>query len=69
MSELFRFYRDRIASCPFYGFVSGSEILAVIVRSVQNSELTPEEVNSIMILAEYCHKKLMEDNYNAGWSK
>ena len=70
MSDLFKFYRDRIASCPFYGFVSGSEILSVIVRSASlNSELTPEEFNSIIILAIKCREKMMEDNYNAGWSK
>ena len=69
MSDLFKFYRDRIASCPHYGFVSGSEILAVIVRSVQDSGLTPEEVNSIMILADYCHNKLLEENYNDGWNE
>ena len=68
MSDLFKFYRDRISSCPCYGFVSGSEILSVIVRSAsQNSELTPDEFNSIINLAEQAHIKMMEDNYNAGW--
>lgn len=70
MSELFKFYRDRISSCPYYGFVSGSELLAVIVRSASlNSELTPDELNSIIILAIKCREKMMEENYNVGWNE
>ena len=65
---VFDFYRDRINSCPFYGFKSGHEILATITRcAFWDSMLTTEEFNSIIILAEKCHIKMMEDNYNAGW--
>ena len=70
MTELFKFYRDRIASCPYYGFVSGSDILALIVHSAsQNTELTPDEFNSIIILAIKCREKMMEENYNDGWNE
>ena len=34
-----------------------------------DSMLTVEEFNSIIILAEKCHIKMMEDNYNAGWNE
>ena len=65
---VFNFYRDRIAACPLYGFVSGHEILSTITRCAFNDTmLTEEEFNTIINLAEQCHIKMMEDNYNEGW--
>lgn len=65
---LFDFYKDRISSCPFYGFKAGHEILRTVTRTAfYDSQLTLHEFNSIMILAEKCHIKMMEDNYNDGW--
>ena len=65
---VFDFYRDRIKSCPLYGFKSGHEILATITRcAFHDSMLTDDEFNSIIKLADDCHIKMMEDNYNAGW--
>lgn len=70
MSDLFKFYRDRILSCPSYGFRSGHEILTTVTRTAFNdSELTLEEFNSIIILAEQAHIRMMEDNFNAGWNE
>lgn len=70
MTELFKFYRDRLEACPLYGFRSGHEILTTITRTAFNdAELTLDEFNSIIILAEKAHIKMMEENYNAGWNK
>ena len=67
---VYDFYRGRIESCPSYGFKSGHEILSTVTRcAFWDSMLTPEEFNSIIILAEKCHIKMMEDNYNAGWNE
>ena len=67
---VYEFYRDRIKSCPYYGFKSGHEILATIIRcAFDDSMLTSDEFNSIIILAEDCHIKMMEDNYNANWNE
>lgn len=64
----FDFYKDRLSACPSYGFVAGHEILKTVTRCAFNdSELTDREFNSIIILAEQAHIKMMEDNYNAGW--
>ena len=68
--SIFEFYRGRIESCPSYGFKAGHEVLTTVTRTAfMDSELTLEEFNSIIILAEQAHIKMMEDNYNAGWSK
>ena len=68
MSELFKFYRDRLSACPSYGFKAGHEILKTVTRcAFLDSYLTEEEFNSIINLAEKAHIKMMEDNYNAGW--
>lgn len=65
---VFDFYRDRISSCPFYGFKSGHELLELILRCAQHdSLLTDEEYNSIIKQADLCHIKMMEDNYNGEW--
>lgn len=67
---VFDFYRSRIESAPNYGFKSGHEIIKTVCRTAfWDSFLTPEEFNSIIILAEKCHIKMMEDNYNAGWNE
>lgn len=67
---VFEFYRDRINACPNYGFTSGHQILHVITRCAFNDfMLTDREFNSIIILAEQAHIKMMEDNYNAGWNE
>ena len=70
MKELFQFYSERINACPNYGFKSGHEILKVVIRtSYWNSALTDDEFITIMNLCELMHKKMMEDNYNAGWNE
>ena len=64
----YEFYKDRIDSCPSYGFKSGHEILGVILCCADaDHNLTAEEYNSIIKQAEICHIKMMEDNYNEGW--
>lgn len=70
MNDLYNFYKGRIDACPSYGFKSGHEILYTITRCAFNdSLLTEEEFNSIIILAEQAHIKMMEDDYNAGWNE
>ena len=70
MSDLFNFYKGRIESAINYGFKSGSEILVVIERTAfWDSYLTNDECNNIMILCDMARKKLLEDNYNAGWNE
>jgi len=70
MTEVFKFYRDRLSACPSYGFQQGHEILYMITRcAFWDSTLTDEEFNSIITLAEEAHIKMMEDNYNEGWNQ
>ena len=67
---VFEFYRDRIASCPSYGFKSGHELLDLIIRCASSdSLLTVEEFDTIINLCDMAHNKMMEDNYNAGWNQ
>ena len=67
---LFEFYRDRISSCPRYGFKAGHEILGVIERcAFWDSWLTETEYNTIINLCETAHIKMMEDDFNDGWYK
>lgn len=67
---IYEFYVERINACPNYGFTSGHELLKTITRCAFNdSMLTDSEFNSIINLAELCHIKMMEDNYNAGWNE
>ena len=67
---VFDFYMGRIESAHLYGFKSGHEILKTVTRcAFWDSFLTPDEFNSIIILAEQAHIKMMEENYNAGWNK
>ena len=67
---VFDFYMGRIESAPSYGFVAGHEILKTVCRcAFWDSFLTLEEFNSIMNLCEKAHIKMMEDNYNAGWTE
>lgn len=64
------FYMGRIDSCPSYGFRSGEYMLERILRVIRaDSGLTRSELNSIIMRAWETHKKMMEDNYNAGWSE
>lgn len=70
MKGIFDFYRGRIESDPLYGFKSGHEILKTVTRcAFWDSTLTHDEFNSIMILAEKAHNKMMEENYSAGWNE
>lgn len=65
---VFDFYVSRINASRNYGLVSGDSILHTIVKTAfYDSMLTLEEFDSIINLCEDMHKKLMEDNYNAGW--
>lgn len=67
---IYQFYVDRVNACPHYGFSSGHELLKVITRcAFHDSMLTDSEFNSIINLAELCHIKMMEDNYNEGWNE
>ena len=62
------FYVSRINASRNYGLTAGDEILRVIVRTAfWDSMLTMDEFASIINLCSDMHKKLMEDNYNAGW--
>ena len=64
----FDFYKDRLSSCPSYGFICGHDMLKMVTRcAFWDSTLTLDEFNSIINLAEQAHIKMMEDNYNAGW--
>lgn len=71
MPGIFEFYRDRIKSCPLYGFKAGSELLDVIIRCVNRDQLagylTIEELNIIMNLCVDAHIKMLEEDYNNGW--
>ena len=70
MKELYDFYRGRIESAPNYGFVAGHQIIALVCKTAfWDSLLTTEEVDSIINLCGLAHIKMMEDNYNDGWSK
>lgn len=70
MKELYDFYRGRIESAPNYGFVSGHQIIATVCRTAfWDSMLTTEEFDSIINICQLAHIKMMEDNYNDGWSK
>ena len=67
--KAYDFYKGRIESCPLYGFKAGHEILELVLRCAgADLSLTVEEYNSIIKQADLCHIKLMEDNYNEGWS-
>ena len=64
----FDFYKDRLCACPSYGFNCGHDMLKMVTRcAFWDSTLTLDEFNSIIILAEKAHIKMIEDNYNAGW--
>ena len=64
------FYKGRLKSAPSYGFREGHKIMCMVTRcAFWDSTLTVDEFNSIMILADKCHIKMMEDNYNAGWNE
>lgn len=66
----FEFYKGRIDSCPSYGFKAGHEILDFVLRCAgADNTLTREEYNSIIKQADFCHIKMMEENYNAGWNQ
>ena len=66
----YTFYLDRLRACPSYGFTQGHAILRMVTRcAFWDSLLTTEQFNSIIIWAEKCHIKMMEDNYNAGWNE
>lgn len=69
MNNAYEFYKGRIESCPSYGFSEGHKILRMVTDCVfWDKTLTMEEYNSIIKLAYEAHIKLMEDNYNEGWS-
>ena len=65
---VYDFYVERINATRNYGLVAGDPILHLISRcAFWDSFLTKQEFNSIIILCDEMHKKLMEDNYNEGW--
>ena len=69
-NPVFDFYRGRLESAPNYGLLGGHQIIANVTRcAFHDSFLTPQEFNSIIILAEQAHIKLMEVNYNDGWNE
>ena len=68
--EVYNFYKSRLAFAPLYGMNGGHQIIKAVTRcAFWDSYLTADEFNSIIILAEQAHIKLMEENYNAGWDK
>ena len=70
MTDLYKFYSDRIKACRNYGFKSGHELLHLVLRTaLHDSCLTDAEFDNIMKEADVCHIKMMEDNYNAGWNE
>ena len=67
---VYDFYLERINATRNYGLIAGDEILKTITRSAfWDSMLTLDEFNNIIDLCDEMHKKLMEDNYNAGWNE
>ena len=67
---VYDFYVSRINASRNYGLTSGDEILRVIMRTAfWDSMLTLKEFDSIINLCGEMHKKLMEDNFNAGWNE
>ena len=65
---VYEFYFDRIKSSRNYGLVAGDGILNLVRRcAFWDSFLTDYEFNIIIIQCDEMHKKLMEDNFNAGW--
>lgn len=70
LSDLCRFYVDRIRSCFKYGLYQGREILKMVCRCAFNdSSLTDEESIAIMetCLDPRLDDILMEVNFNEGW--
>lgn len=66
---VYSFYVSRIESARNYGLFSGDQILDTVRRcAFWDSFLTSSEYQSIINLCDEMHKKLMEDNYNAGWN-
>ena len=66
----FEFYKGRLQSAPFYGINGGHQIIKAVTRcAFWDSFLTADEFNSIIILAEQAHIKIMEENFNAGSDK
>lgn len=70
---VYDFYVGRISSCPLYGFRAGCDLLCLVLRCARYdwecSLLTDDEINSIINMAEKCHNRMMEDNYNEGWNE
>lgn len=65
---VYEFYIGRIQASRNYGLFSGDKILDTIRRcAFWDSFLTNGECQSIINLCDEMHKKLMEDNFNAGW--
>ena len=65
---VYEFYLGRINSSRNYGLFAGDQILDTIRRcAFWDSFLTKGEYISIINLCDEMHKKLMEDNFNAGW--
>ena len=68
--NIFDFLRDRIASCPSYGFVQGNQLLDMVLRAAYSDpDLTSEQYHNIIRLAHWARIKIMEDNYNEGWNQ
>lgn len=65
---VYDFYVSQINATRNYGLFSGDAILHTILKTAfYDSMLTLKEFDSIINLCNDMHKKLMEDNYNAGW--
>ena len=66
---VYDFYVGRINSARSYG-LSGDAILDAVHRcAFWDSFLTEEESANIIKMCLEMHKKIMEDNYNAGWNE
>ena len=65
---VFTFYKGRIESAPNYGFTSGHDILALIIRcAFWDSFLTDDEYDTIINLCQKAHTKMLENNWKETW--
>lgn len=69
MNDAFSFYMGRLSASLTYGFSEGHKIIRMVCDcALHDDSLTLEQFNSIIKRATVAHIKLMEDNYNDGWS-
>ena len=63
-----QFYLDRLEVCTNYGFISGIQIVGMVISSAAfDKMLTDDEFDVILDKADSIRIKLMEVNYNEQW--